>query len=73
MSDWFRFLPHAIDGMANAVKVRSTRYHYAPRCYFSFAEFSSSKSRLLPSCDIIEISPCSLRRLVIDYETNAGR
>ncbi|KAI9571319.1 hypothetical protein HD554DRAFT_168755 [Boletus coccyginus] len=72
MSDWFRFLPHGIDAIANAVKVCPTRYLDTPAHHFS-AESSFSKSRLLPSCDIIGISACSFPRLAIDYETSAGR
>ncbi|KAF8447713.1 hypothetical protein L210DRAFT_3527018 [Boletus edulis BED1] len=39
MSDWFRFLPHAIDSVANAVKVRPTNHLYTPAHHFCRIQF----------------------------------
>lgn len=69
MSDWFRTLPHAIDGIANTVKVR----HSAPSFLGASCLRSFSKNRLLLSCDIIETSACNFLPPAIDYEMSAGR
>lgn len=71
MSDWFRLLPHALDGIANAAKVLCATLQCVSARHVS-SERSFSKSRLLLSCDIIEINVCSFLPLAIDYETNAG-